>query len=137
MGQCIFCKIIEGDIPSHTVFENNDFKVILDAFPSGKGHALVLLKEHIEDVFNIDSSTLGKAHGIAGQVAKTIKKITGCDGVNILQNNGAAAGQTVFHYHIHVIPRFEGDSVKIGWDTQEYSAEDLEEIRGLLSADIY
>lgn len=137
MSQCIFCKIIEGDIPSYTVFENNDCKVILDAFPSAKGHALVLLKEHIEDVFSIDSSTLGKAHGIAGQVAKTIKKITGCDGVNILQNNGAAAGQTVFHYHIHVIPRFDDDTVKIAWETKTFEEEDLEEVRSLLSADIY
>lgn len=136
MGQCIFCKIVNGDLPSYTVFENNDFKVILDAFPSGKGHVLILLKEHVEDVFSIDGSTLGKAHGLAGHVAKALKKILNCDGVNILQNNGASAGQTVFHYHIHVIPRFEDDTVNIKWQTKQFSNEENEEIRSLLASEI-
>lgn len=133
MSSCVFCRVIEGDLPSHTLFEDSQFKVILDAFPSGKGHTLVLLKEHVENVFELESAVIGKAHQLAGKVAQVLKDYLRCEGVNILQNNGTPAGQTVFHYHIHVIPRFTGDTVTIGWKTKTFEAEELKELSSALA----
>lgn len=115
MSECIFCKIANGDIPTNTIYEDNDFRVILDAAPANLGHCLVLPKNHAADVFEIDSEILGRGFALAQKIAKAVKKATGCDGVNILQNNGKAAGQTVFHFHIHIIPRLKNDDVNIGF----------------------
>ncbi|MDA3846893.1 MAG: HIT family protein [Vallitaleaceae bacterium] len=136
MSDCIFCKIIDGEIPSYTIYEDEDFKVILDAFPGALGHTLILPKEHIADVFCMDSLKLGLIHQLAGKIAEAIKDVCHCDGVNILQNNGIAAGQTVFHYHIHIIPRFDDDGMRFGWATKKFSNEELESIRVLLTKKI-
>lgn len=108
---CIFCKLANGQISSNTVFENDDFRVILDAAPANLGHCLVLPKTHAENVFELDDELVGKAHSLAKRVAISVKKATDCDGINILQNNGTAAEQSVMHYHVHIIPRFESDDV--------------------------
>lgn len=110
---CIFCKLANGQIPTNTVYENDDFRVILDASPANLGHCLVLPKTHAENVFELDEELVAKAHGVAKRVAAAVKKTTGCDGINILQNNGTAAEQTVMHYHVHIIPRLESDDVTI------------------------
>ena len=104
---CIFCKIIEGKIPSNTIFEDEDFKVIMDIAPATKGHALVLPKNHFDNIYDIDSEILGKAVKIGQKVIKHATKVLECDGYNLLQNNGEVAGQTVFHFHMHLIPRYE------------------------------
>lgn len=104
---CIFCKIIAGDIPSNTIYEDEDFKVIMDIAPATKGHALVLPKNHFDNIYDIDSEVLGKAAKVAQKVIKHATEILGCDGYNLLQNNGEIAGQTVFHFHMHLIPRYE------------------------------
>ena len=127
MSDCIFCKIIEGEIPSTTVYEDESCKAILDVNPAAKGHVIVLPKEHAADVFAISDESLSKAMCVAKRVAAALKKAYNCDGVNILQNNGEAAGQTVFHLHIHVIPRFVGDTVSMHWKPGEMPA-DMEEI---------
>ena len=108
---CIFCKILNGDIPSNKVFENDNFIAILDAFPANEGHTLVIPKKHFENIFEIDEETLKEGYAIAKRIASSIKKSLNMENINILQNNGVLAGQTVNHFHIHVIPRLENDTV--------------------------
>lgn len=127
---CIFCKLANGDIPTNTLFEDEDFRVILDASPAAKGHALVLPKDHFANVFEIPEETIAKAARIAKRIAQKQMDTYGCDGINILQNNGEAAGQTVFHYHVHVIPRTSGDTkeVRLTWDQQNLTDEVAKEV---------
>lgn len=101
---CIFCKIANGEIPSTTLYEDEDFRVILDLGPATRGHALLLPKEHYQDLFALDDETASKVLVTAKKVAGKIKKAMGADGFNLVQNNGEAAGQTVFHFHMHMIP---------------------------------
>lgn len=129
MDNCIFCKIAAGEIPALTLFEDEDVKVIFDAGPATKGHALVIPKAHAANVFEISDELLAKAHVVAKKVAIALKEATECDGVNILQNNGEMAGQSVFHLHIHVIPRYEGDTANIKWIPGE---QDVEYLNGLI-----
>ncbi len=110
---CIFCKILNGEIPSNKVFENDNFIAILDAFPANEGHTLVIPKKHYENIFEIDEDTLKEGYAIAKKIATSIKKALNVKDINILQNNGALAGQTVNHFHIHIIPRKENDKVVI------------------------
>ena len=112
---CIFCKIANGEIPSATLYEDPDFRVILDLNPASKGHALVLPKEHYANVFELPEDLAGKAFVVAKKVASRLSEGLGAIGFNIVQNNGEPAGQTVFHFHIHLIPRYEGDTVHVGW----------------------
>lgn len=126
---CIFCKIAAGDIPSATIYEDNDFRVILDIEPASKGHALILPKEHYANLYELSDELAAKALIVAKKVITKMTDILGCDGYNVVQNNGEAAGQTVFHFHIHLIPRYKDDDVNIGWKqgslTEEIKAEIL------------
>lgn len=121
---CLFCKIAHGDIPSATIYENSEFRVIMDVSPASRGHALIIPKEHFKDIFDIDAVTAGKLFSLATEVARAMKSVLNCSGMNIVQNNGLIAGQTVFHFHLHLIPRYEGDGVNLGWPQHE---ADLEE----------
>lgn len=121
---CIFCKISRGEIPSSTVYENDDFRVILDISPATKGHALILPKEHFDNIFQMDADTAAKTFSLASKVASAMKAELNCDGMNILQNNGTVAGQTVFHFHMHLIPRYKGDGVKLAWAPKETNADE-------------
>lgn len=123
MSNCIFCKIAAGEIPSNTVYEDNDFRVILDLNPANEGHCLVLPKKHGQDIFELDCDTVSKGFGVAKKIAEAIQKAFNSDGVNILQNNGEAAGQTVGHFHIHIIPRKSGDNVVIKSESVKMSEE--------------
>lgn len=125
---CIFCKIAEGHIPSATIYENSEFRVLLDISPASKGHALIIPKEHFKDIFEIDAVTAGKLFSLATEVARAMKAVLKCDGLNIVQNNGAVAGQTVFHFHLHLIPRYEQDGLAITWTPGESDAEELKEL---------
>ena len=120
---CIFCKIANGVFPTNSIYEDEEINVILDISPATKGHALVLPKSHCDNALDADSELLGKAIKVAAKTGKAIKKALGCDGINIVQNNGDAAGQTVVHLHFHVIPRYTGDNLGINWipgtDTDE------------------
>ena len=123
---CIFCKIANGEIPSATVYEDSVCRVILDVNPANKGHALIIPKEHFDDIYSIDAETAAKIFTIATEVAKAQKAELNPDGLNILQNNGEAAGQTVFHFHMHLVPRYIKDNVTMTWipgkaDTEELS----------------
>ena len=123
---CIFCKIIAGEIPSTTVYEDEDFKAILDVNPAARGHVIILPKHHADDVFSLEDSQAEKIFPVAKKIATALKKTYQCDGVNILQNNGEAAGQTVFHLHIHIVPRYQDDKVMIEWEPKEIS--DLDKV---------
>ena len=112
---CIFCKIAAGDIPSVTLYEDDDFRVIMDISPASKGHALILPKDHYADLYELDDELAAKVLVLAKKMITKLRDIVGCDGYNVLQNNGEIAGQTVFHYHMHLIPRYENDEVNIGW----------------------
>lgn len=126
---CIFCKIAAGDIPSKTLYEDDSFRIILDLGPATKGHALLLPKDHYADLFEIPEDVLQKAIAVVKANAEVMKDKLGADGFNLVQNNGTCAGQTVFHFHMHMIPRYENDGQKIGWKPGEPSQEDLEAIR--------
>ncbi len=126
--KCIFCKIANGEIPSATLYEDEDFRVILDLGPATKGHALILPKNHFANLFEIPEDMDAKAFILAKKIAKKMKDVFGCDGVNIVQNNGVAAGQTVFHFHIHLIPRYEGYHAGVTWKPGTLTDEQREEI---------
>ena len=102
-SSCIFCKIANGEIPSKTVYEDTRFRVILDISPASKGHAIILVKNHAANVFELAEEDAAAIYVVAKKVATAMKKVLKCDGVNILQNNGEVAGQTVFHLHFHVL----------------------------------
>ena len=125
---CIFCKIAAGEIPSATLYEDDDFRVILDLGPASKGHALILPKGHYRNLYDIDEETLGKAALLAKKMVTKLTDVLGCDGYNVVQNNEPCAGQTVFHFHMHLIPRYEGDNVGLGWPVGELTDEVKNEI---------
>lgn len=112
---CIFCKIANGEIPSKTLYEDDAFRVILDISPASKGHAIILPKKHAANLYELPDEDAAKIMVVAKKTASVLKDTLKCDGLNVLQNNGEAAGQTVFHLHVHLIPRYENDNVKIEW----------------------
>jgi histidine triad (HIT) family protein len=132
MDGCIFCRIANGEIPSNTIFEDDNFRVILDNGPATKGHALVLPKEHYANVFEMPDELLAEATKVAKKVASNIKDKLSCDGLNLVQNNGEAAGQTVMHFHLHIIPRYKDDGQHILWNPTSPSAEELVEIKNTI-----
>ena len=134
MENCIFCKIANGEIPSATLYEDEDFRVILDLGPATKGHALILPKAHAANIYELPDETAGKAMILAKHMAAKIKDGLHCDGFNIVQNNGEIAGQTVFHFHMHLIPRYEGDQVGLTWKPGELTDEMKEEILSRVKA---
>lgn len=127
---CIFCKIIAGEIPARTIYEDEEFKVILDASPASKGHALILPKEHCANIYEISEDLVAKAAKLAKKLACRMTGILDCDGFNILQNNGEVAGQTVFHFHMHLIPRYEGmkNNDLLNWTHEQFTDEEQDEI---------
>ena len=119
-SNCVFCKIINNQIPSNVVYEDESFKVILDNAPIIKGDAILLPKKHFSNIYEMDSETSTKIFPVIRKVAKAMKKVLNCSGLNLLQNNGEIAGQTVFHFHLHFIPRYDDDGVVFVWKTIEY-----------------
>lgn len=134
-GNCIFCKIANGEIPSKTLFEDEEFRVILDLGPAAKGHALILPKNHFANLYELPDDTASKVMLLAKKMAVKMTDKLKCDGFNLVQNNGKTAGQTVFHFHMHLIPRYKDDGQKIGWKPGEPSQEELEEIRSQIVED--
>lgn len=122
---CIFCEIAAGEISSATVYEDDDFRAILDLGPAAKGHTLVIPKSHSDNLLSVEPDTAAKALKVISKTANAIKEALGCDGINVVQNNGEAAGQTVMHLHFHIIPRYKNDSVNIGWQPMKPSNEEL------------
>ena len=132
---CIFCKIANGEIPSTTLYEDEEFRVILDLGPATRGHALLLPKNHFANLFELDDETAQKAILVAKKMAGKMKAALGADGFNLVQNNGEAAGQTVFHFHMHLIPRYENDNAGILWEPGETTPEDMAEVKRLVDGE--
>lgn len=126
---CIFCKIANGDIPSKTIYEDEDFRVFLDLAPATKGHALIVPKNHAENLFELQDDVASKALVLGKRLGAQMKEKLGCDGLNLVQNNGEVAGQTVMHFHLHIIPRYSNDGQTICWEPRKSTPEELEEIR--------
>ena len=125
---CIFCKNAAGEIPSATIYEDEDFRVILDIEPASKGHALILPKEHYANLYELPEELASKVLVVAKKVVTAMTEVLGCDGYNVLQNNGEVAGQTVFHFHMHLVPRYKDDQVNIKWKPGTLKEEWKEEI---------
>ncbi len=125
---CIFCKIANGEIPSKTLYEDDKFRVILDLGPASKGHALILPKDHYANLYELPDERAGEVMKLAKKMATQMTERLGCEGFNLVQNNGELAGQTVFHFHMHLIPRYRDDGQKIGWKPQEVTQEELEAV---------
>lgn len=136
MENCIFCKIANGEIPAATLYEDEDFRVILDLGPASKGHALILPKSHAANIYELSDELAAKAMILAKKMAVKMTEALKCDGFNIVQNNGECAGQTVFHFHMHLIPRYKGDNVGITWNPGELTDEDKEEILSKVKAQL-
>ena len=131
---CIFGKIANGEIPSATVYEDDDFRAILDLGPASKGHTLILPKNHYKDLCEADESVMAKILPLAAKLGKAMKSQLGASGFNVVQNNGTSAGQTVFHLHVHVIPRYEGGPDMVNWKPGKPEQEELAQTAGALKA---
>ena len=125
---CIFCKLANGEIPTNALYEDDIVKVIFDAGPASDGHVLILPKNHYDDIYSMDEDTAAHVFKVATRIAKAYKQSLDYEGLNIVQNNGEAAGQTVFHFHIHLIPRYEGDHAGVTWKPGTLTDEEREEI---------
>ena len=130
---CIFCKIANGEIPSKTLYEDRNFRVILDLGPATKGHALILPREHAENLYDLPRESASEVMVLAQKMAATLVEKLRCDGLNLVQNNGEAAGQTVRHFHLHLIPRYIDDGQSINWKPGKPTQEELEAIRKLIA----
>ncbi|MCL2618127.1 MAG: HIT family protein [Defluviitaleaceae bacterium] len=125
MSDCIFCRITAKEVPSNIIYEDDQVLVLLDQFPASRGHTLVIPKAHCENIFDIPEDTAAHLQRIVVRTAKVLRGMLGAPDINVLQNNGGAAGQTVFHYHVHLIPRCEGDDVNIGWKVNRQGDAEL------------
>lgn len=130
---CIFCKIMTGEIPSHTIYEDEKFKVILDLGPAARGHALIISREHYANLYELPAETAAAAMELAKKMMKHMTDKLHCDGFNIVQNNGKAAGQTIFHFHMHLIPRYDADGEILKYTAGSPSQEELTQLAKLLS----
>ena len=126
---CIFCKIANGEIPSRTIYEDEDFRVIMDMAPATKGHSLIMPKNHYKNIYEIADDTAAKVFPLAKKMAALMTDKLGADGFNIVQNNNEVAGQTVFHFHVHLIPRYNNDNQSLVMKPQEMTDAQLDEIR--------
>ncbi|MDO4292309.1 MAG: HIT family protein [Eubacteriales bacterium] len=126
---CIFCKIANGEIPSNTLYEDESFRVILDVGPATKGHALILPREHFANLYELPEDWCQKAFLLAKRMAARMTERLGCDGFNLLQNNGEVAGQTVHHFHVHLIPRYKDDGQELEMKKSSPSQEELAKVR--------
>ena len=111
--ECIFCKIINGEMPSAKIYEDENQIAFLDIFPASRGHTLLVPKKHHVNIFDVDEESAKPVYPALSVIAKALRAVTGCAGLNIVQNNEAAAGQVVFHSHVHLIPRYENDTIKV------------------------
>ena len=128
MNECIFCKIIKGEIPSNKVYEDEKVLAFLDIGPVNKGHTLVIPKKHAMNIFDIEQEDLNAVSEIVRKIAPAVKKAVNADGLNIMSSNGKAAGQLVMHSHIHIIPRFKDDGLK-HWPQGTYKEGEIEQVK--------
>ena len=123
---CIFCKLANGVFPTNSIYEDEKFNVILDVSPATKGHALILPKEHYKNLYELPDDMAADVMKLAKKLATEMTEKLGADGFNLVQNNNEVAGQTVFHFHMHLIPRYTDDGQKIAWKPLEPTQDELE-----------
>ena len=125
---CLFCKIIAGEIPCFKLFENDETLAFMDINPANEGHTLVIPKEHAADVYAVSNQAIAATVTTAKKIAAAIDKTLKPDGLNLLQCNGPAAAQSVFHFHMHVLPRQNGDELKLNWGPKPGNMEAISEV---------
>ena len=133
---CIFCKIANGEIPSSTLYEDDDFRVFLDLGPASKGHALIVPKEHFDNLYELSDNVASKVLVLAKKMITKMTKALKCDGFNIVQNNNECAGQTVYHFHMHLIPRYKDDKVNVGWEPGSIDENGIDELKKLIEKEL-
>lgn len=126
-NNCIFCKIANGEIPARKVYEDKKVLAFLDVSPISKGHTLVIPKKHFENIFDIDEDSLKEIISAAKKVSLLLKKNLNADGMNILHASGKDAQQSVFHFHIHLVPRYKKDKLNT-WPKSDYKELNFDEI---------
>lgn len=137
---CIFCKIVNNELPSWTLYEDERFRVILNRWPVAEGHALILPKEHFENIYDLPEDWCADLMKVAKKMSIRMKQTLHCDGINLQNNNETAAGQTIFHFHMHLIPRYQDNALKepvpvIGLAAYEPSEEALDEVCRQIGSD--
>ena len=125
---CIFCKLANGEIPTRSIYEDEEFNVIMDMSPLSKGHSLILPKAHYKNLYDIPEDTASKVMILAKKMATQMTEKLGAKGFNLVQNNNEVAGQTVFHFHMHLVPRYENDGEPISWAPTSPSAKELDAV---------
>ena len=133
---CIFCKIAAGEIPSRKIYEDSDLIAIMDLNPTSKGHSLIIPKEHCTNIYDIDEDIAAKVMKTAKKLATKMTVALNCDGFNLLQNNEETAGQTMFHFHMHLIPRYkDADNNMLKFTSVSFSDEEMDAIRDQIIKD--
>jgi len=133
MGECVFCKIVKGEVPCYKLLENDKVLGFLDTMPSAEGHSLVIPKKHFETVLEMDQETLEQVIVATQRVAKAIVKAVNADGFNIHQSNNRAAGQVVMHAHFHIFPRWQGDGFTIPWKHEKLEEKKAKELQNKIN----
>ena len=133
MADCIFCKIAAGELPATVVASDERAMAFLDINPATRGHTLVIPRAHARDIHDVGAEDLEAAAALAQRIAGLARERLGADGVTLMQSSGEAAWQTVFHFHIHVIPRYAGDPLRLPWVPAPAAAEDLQEAASALA----
>ena len=128
MEECLFCKIVKGELPSSKIYEDEDTLAFLDLFPVNKGHSLVISKEHYENIFDVPAESLSKISSVMKNVADAVKKGVNADGISIAQSNGKDAGQVIPHIHFHIMPRFKDDGLKL-WPQGKYEEGEMDKFK--------
>lgn len=128
MKDCLFCKIIKGEVPSTKIYEDDEFYAFLDLHPINRGHTLVIPKKHCRNLLDFPKSEETDLMEVLKKVANAVKQGVNADGFNIGMNNGKAAGQIIYHAHFHVIPRFKNDGLK-SWPNKDYKEGQMEKVK--------
>ena len=126
MSDCVFCKIVEGQIPSTKVHEDGLTLAFMDIGQVNPGHVLVAVKPHVENIYGLDDALAAAVFQTATRVARAVKKVFAPEGVTLYQANGPAAGQTVYHFHLHIVPRYDKDGMHLPWPAKNPPREQLE-----------
>ena len=127
-NDCLFCAIVDGEIPSYKLYEDEYFYVMLDRFPKCLGHTLILPKRHARTIFDLNMEETVGLFPLAQKISVVLNKVLKFDGLNLVQNNGEASGQEVNHFHLHLIPRFEGDNMAVTYKRQDPKPEEFEDM---------
>ena len=128
MEECLFCKIVKGELPSSKLYEDEDTLAFLDLFPVNKGHSLVIPKEHYETIFDVPANILAKVSSVMKNVADAVKNGVNADGISIAQSNGKDTGQVIPHIHFHIMPRFKDDGLKL-WPQGKYEEGEMDKFK--------